>query len=76
VLPFGLVLGAVARIGAQRGSIIGASEPLWAAIVAYFALNELLGPMQLIGGGLIVAAIVIGESGAMKAQQHDEVDAG
>lgn len=76
VLPFGLVLGAVARIGAQRGSIIGASEPLWAAIVAYFALNELLGPMQLVGGALIVAAIVIGESGAMRAHQHDEVDAG
>ena len=74
VLPFGLVLGSVARIGAQRGSIIGASEPIWAALIAFLALNELLGPMQLVGGALIVAAIVVGETWAMRANRHDEVD--
>ena len=75
VLPFGLILGAVARIGAQRGSIIGASEPLWSAIIAYLTLNELLGPMQLVGGALIVAAIVVGESAALRTHRHDEIDA-
>jgi len=75
VLPFGLVLASVARIGAQRGSIIGASEPMWAALVAFLALNEKLGPMQLVGGALIVAAIVVGEAYAMHAHRHDEIDA-
>lgn len=74
VVPFGLVLGSVARIGAQRGSIIGASEPMWAALLAFLALNEQLGPMQLVGGALIVAAIVIGEAWAMRANRHDEID--
>lgn len=74
VMPFGLILGSVARIGAQRGSIIGATEPLWAALIAYFTLNELLGPMQLVGGACIIAAIVVGEVTAMRAHRHEEVD--
>lgn len=75
VLPFGLILAAVARIGAQRGSIIGASEPLWSALVSFIALNELLGPMQLVGGALIVLAIIVGEYASIRAHAHDEADA-
>lgn len=74
VLPFGLILGSVARIGAQRGSIIGASEPMWAALLAFLALNETLDPMQLVGGALIVAAIIVGEAWAMRQHRHDAID--
>lgn len=74
VLPFGLVLASVARIGAQRGSIVSASEPLFAAVIALLLIGELLDVWQLIGGALIVSAIVVGETYAMHARRHDEVD--
>lgn len=75
VLPFGLVLASVARIGAQRSSIVSASEPLWAAVIALLLIGELLDVWQLIGGALIVSAIAVGETYAMRAHRHDEADA-
>jgi drug/metabolite transporter (DMT)-like permease len=75
VLPFGLVLASVARIGAQRSSIVSASEPLFAAVIALLLIGELLDGWQLIGGALIVSAIVVGEAYAMRAHRHDEADA-
>ena len=75
VLSFALVLASVARVGAQRNSILGATEPLFAAVVALMLIGEHLDAWQLAGGALIVAAIVIGESAALRTHRHDEVDA-
>lgn len=75
VLPFGLVLAAVARIGAQRSSIVSASEPLFAALVAFVLISEALDAWQVLGGLLIIAAILVGEWWAMRQHRHDEVDA-
>lgn len=75
VLPFGLVLGCVARIGPQRGSIVSAMEPVFAAVIAFLLIGETLDLLQIGGGLLIVIAIVVGEVAAMRAHRHDEVDA-
>lgn len=74
VLPFGLVLASVARIGAQRSSIVSASEPMFAAFVALLLISEVLDVWQLLGGALITAAIIVGEWWAMRTHRHDEVD--
>lgn len=74
VLPFGLVLAAVARIGAQRSSIVSAAEPMFAAIVAFVLIAERLDAWQLLGGALITAAIVVGEWWAMRMHRHVAAD--
>jgi len=44
-----------------RAAIIFTIEPVWAAISAYFLLDEELGMVGMLGGGLIIAGILISE---------------
>lgn len=44
-----------------RAAIIFTIEPVWAAILAYFSLQEKLGIVGMLGAGLIVAGILISE---------------
>lgn len=75
VLSFALALASVARVGAQRNSILGAAEPVFAGMVAFVLIGEHLNGWQIIGGTLIIGAIVVGETAAMRRHRHDEVDA-
>ena len=72
-LPFGLTLASVARIGAQRAGIVGSLEPVFAAVVAYLALGEVLGGLQLFGGVLIMAGIFVVEYAALREHRDDSV---
>ena len=40
----------------SSAAVVYATDPLWAAFFAYFALNERLGPAGLAGAALIAAA--------------------
>jgi drug/metabolite transporter (DMT)-like permease len=44
-----------------RAAIIFTIEPVWAAILAYILLREKLGIVGILGGGLIIAGILISE---------------
>jgi drug/metabolite transporter (DMT)-like permease len=44
-----------------RAAIIFSGEPVFAAIFAGFVLQEHLGPLGMLGGGLILAGILISE---------------
>lgn len=44
-----------------RAAVIFAVEPVIAAIIAYFALNEVIGALGVFGGGLIVAGVLVSE---------------
>lgn len=61
IVPFWLVLAAIGHIGAMGASIIGLTEPLVAAIVAWVVLGEVLSPLQLVGGLVILAGVVVAE---------------
>lgn len=61
ILPFWLVLAAIGHIGASGASIIGLTEPLIAALVAWVVLGESLTPVQLAGGALILAGVLVAE---------------
>jgi drug/metabolite transporter (DMT)-like permease len=62
---FGFVFGAMlfysmlARIGAQRVAMIMNSEPVLTIGLAVLVLGETLTPVQLLGGALVVAAIML-----------------
>ena len=61
IAPFWLVLAAIRHIGAAGASIIGMTEPFIAALVAWVVLNEVLTPVQLLGGAVILTGVVIAE---------------
>jgi drug/metabolite transporter (DMT)-like permease len=62
IVPFWLVVGALRHVSATRVGIIAMLEPVVAAIVAYFWLDESLSPVQLGGGGVVLAAILLAQT--------------
>lgn len=52
-------LGALELIGPSRASILSTLEPVVTVVLAYLILGERLGPVQLVGGALVLAACVM-----------------
>ncbi|HEY9656828.1 MAG TPA: EamA family transporter [Allocoleopsis sp.] len=57
LLPYLLFLWSVQRVRAERAAIVATLEPLVAAIVAWLWFGQTLTLLQILGGGLIVAAV-------------------
>jgi drug/metabolite transporter (DMT)-like permease len=68
LVPFGLYLHGVNLIRSTRASITATLEPITAGVVAYIFLNETMEPLQIIGGILVIAAIVL----LQLKQEYDE----
>jgi drug/metabolite transporter (DMT)-like permease len=51
------------RIGAARASIVSTVEPIWTIALASLLFGESLGPLQLLGGAMILAGVVIAQTG-------------
>lgn len=61
IAPFLLVLGSLRRIGAQRAGIVGTTEPLWAAVIAFVLLGETFTGVQALGGLIVLAGVIVAE---------------
>jgi drug/metabolite transporter (DMT)-like permease len=59
VLPIAAFLGGVRRIGPSRATILGTVEPPVTIGLSALVFAERLGPVQLLGAGLVVSAVVI-----------------
>ena len=59
VLPIAAFLGGVHRIGPSRATILGTIEPPVTIALSALVFGERLGPVQLLGAGLVVSAVVI-----------------
>jgi drug/metabolite transporter (DMT)-like permease len=59
VLPIAAFLGGVHRIGPSRATILGTIEPPATIALSALVFGERLGPVQLVGAGLVVSAVVI-----------------
>jgi drug/metabolite transporter (DMT)-like permease len=59
VIPFGAFLVGLHHIQATEASITSTLEPAVAGIGAYFAFGETLSPLQLVGGALVLGAILL-----------------
>jgi len=62
VAPFLLVVGCLRHLRASQAGIVGMTEPVLAAIVAFVVLGESLSPVQLIGGAIVLTAVVLAQS--------------
>lgn len=69
VVPFVLVLMSLQRIGAQRGGILGTTEPVWAAIIAFVLLGEVITPTQGLGGLIVLAGVIVAELASQRAHR-------
>ncbi len=58
-LSYATGIQATRRLGSKLGSFIGLSEVLMAVLWAMLLLGEMPGPMQLIGGALILGGVVL-----------------
>jgi drug/metabolite transporter (DMT)-like permease len=52
-------IGAVQRLGTRLSSFVGLTEVLFAVLTAWVLLSEVPGPVQVLGGILIVTGIVV-----------------
>ncbi len=59
VLPFGLFFVGVNYIRSTRASITATLEPISAGLFAYLFIGESLQPLQIAGGAMVVAAIIV-----------------
>lgn len=62
MVTFLLVTAALRHISATRVAIIAMLEPVAAGIVAFAWLGESLGALQLAGGGIVLAGIVLAQT--------------
>jgi len=62
VMPFLLVLFAVARLGPARVGLIGMLEPVGAGIIAWVLLGESLNIAQIVGTLIVLLGIVLAET--------------
>jgi drug/metabolite transporter (DMT)-like permease len=55
------------RIGAARASLVSTIEPVWTISLAGILFGESLGPIQLLGGALILVGVVLSQTGGSSA---------
>ncbi len=63
VVPFGLFISGLKYVSPTQASIVAMLEPAVAATAAYFLLGETLLPLQLLGGGLVLAGVILVQTG-------------
>ena len=51
------------RIGAAQASLISTVEPIWTIVLAYLLFGFTLTPVQLVGGALIIAGVLLAQTG-------------
>ncbi len=59
VLPFGLFISGLRFLPPTQAGIVSMLEPVVAAVMAYVLLGEVLIPLQLLGGALVLAGVVM-----------------
>ena len=62
LLPFGLVVAALRWISSAVAGIATTAEPVLAALLAWLFLDQVLSLPQLIGGALVIAAVLIAQT--------------
>jgi drug/metabolite transporter (DMT)-like permease len=67
LIPYIFVINSIRHIGGAGASIMGMTEPPIAAIFAWIVLNEILTPIQLLGGAVMLVGIVVSQ----RARQQD-----
>lgn len=66
LIPHSLFASGLKLLDASTVGIVTTMEPVAAIAIAYVALGESLGPVQVVGGGAVVAAVVLLQSAQLR----------
>lgn len=58
LMPFSLYCWGIERVKAERAAIAATLEPVVAAVIAWIHLGQMLTPIQVLGGLLVIFAVV------------------
>ena len=58
VASIGLFFAGLRRVGPTSASILATVEPLVTVVLAFFVFGETMGPVQLVGGALVLTAML------------------
>ena len=61
VVPFALVLFSLKYLTAAQASVVGLADPLLASAIAWVVLGESLGPVQILGGAVVLGGVLLAE---------------
>jgi len=59
ILPFGLYFEGIRKIRPTPASITATLEPISAGVIASIFLGEVMGPLQIIGGLIVIVSIIL-----------------
>jgi drug/metabolite transporter (DMT)-like permease len=59
IFPFGLYFEGIKRIQPTHASITATLEPISAGVIATVFLGEVMAPLQIIGGLVVIVSIII-----------------
>ena len=62
IVTFGLIVTALRHVPATRVAIVAMLEPVAASAVAFLWLGQSFGAMQLVGGSVVLAAILLAQT--------------
>ncbi len=62
IVPFFLLISALRHLPATRVGITSMLEPVGASIVAWLLLGETFGTLQIVGGSIVLAAILLSQT--------------
>ena len=66
----------VKRVGGARASLISTVEPVYTIVLAMLLFGEHLEPVQVLGGALVLAAVILAETGRRREDALTGADAG
>jgi drug/metabolite transporter (DMT)-like permease len=59
VAAVSLFFAGLKRVGPTSAAILSTAEPVVTVILAFLVFGELLGPFQLLGGALVIVAVLV-----------------
>ena len=67
IIPIGAFYIGAQRLGAARAALISTVEPIFTIVAAGYLFSESLAPLQLVGGALILGAVLVAEWGSIRS---------
>ena len=68
IVPYLLILTGLRQLSASTSSVIGMLEPVIAGVIAWWWLNETFTMVQLIGGTVVIAGIIVADRARREAR--------
>lgn len=74
IVPFSMIVASLRHLRATQAGIVAMTEPVGATLVAWVWLGESLAPVQVVGGAVVLAGVVLAETSRAAAAEPEAVE--